>query len=461
MLILCSFWGCTDNPEGISGEVTEAPEASVTAEETTSVTEETAPRGALKEYITASHGVFDGLVRVCDDHKWGYVNIDGVEVIPTQYNAAGDFREGLARVKKNSRWGYVNTSGEAAIPCSYTGARDFSDGYAAVKNGGEWGFITPDGKTKVPFHYEEALDFSENFAAVKKNGKWGYVSTEGNELPFLYDEAKEFSDGYAAVKQNGKWGYIDQNGGLKIECVYDEAEPFVEEHYAVVKQGEDYYLIGKDGKSIAKSCTKIVNFWDGAAIYHETLTTTTVINANCEKIIELDFYPHSFVASEERIVVYDDLRGKAVAYDMSGNIVFEKPCQEALWGYSEGLIGLYYCDYENNPDSIGNMVFYDKDGEEVFALPQNTGGAHGVFINGFLGAYNFGGRYEGYINKTGEFVIEPRFYSVWSFDDGLALVMYDRYGDYALINEKGEDVIAFRYSLWDYYDMNASEEEIY
>ena len=49
----------------------------------------------------------------------------------------------------------------------------------------------------------------------------------------------------------------------------------------------------------------------------------------------------------------------------------------------------------------------------------------------------------GFINKSGEYVIEPQFDGVESFSDGMALIYDD--GEYGYINKKGEIVIRAKY----------------
>ena len=45
---------------------------------------------------------------------------------------AGDFHDGLARVSDGKKWGYLDASGKLAIACKWDIAMDFSEGLAAV-----------------------------------------------------------------------------------------------------------------------------------------------------------------------------------------------------------------------------------------------------------------------------------------------------------------------------------------
>jgi hypothetical protein len=61
------------------------------------------------------------------------------------YDDAGTFREGLAVVQKNGKYGYINREGVEVVPCVYDGAWGFSEGLARVRKNGKWGYINREG----------------------------------------------------------------------------------------------------------------------------------------------------------------------------------------------------------------------------------------------------------------------------------------------------------------------------
>ncbi|MBR5520003.1 MAG: WG repeat-containing protein, partial [Clostridia bacterium] len=78
---------------------------------------------------------------------------------------AGDFREGLARVFDGEKWGYINTDGTVVIEPTWDIAGDFSEGFAAValvESGEET--QTPDKETWYFINYngEICYDLGEN-----------------------------------------------------------------------------------------------------------------------------------------------------------------------------------------------------------------------------------------------------------------------------------------------------------
>lgn len=67
-------------------------------------------------------------------------------MIPCIYDDAHDFQNGFAAVKREGRWGFVNVEGREVIPCIYdsvdTSNYDWSDGFMAAYAG-------QDGRRKI------------------------------------------------------------------------------------------------------------------------------------------------------------------------------------------------------------------------------------------------------------------------------------------------------------------------
>ena len=154
--------------------------------------------------------------------QWGYINIQGDEIIPCMYGYGENFSEGLAAVELNEKWGYIDKNAHLVIPYIYQYATNFSEGLAAVIIKGKSGFINTKAVEIIPCIYEYANSFSEGLAAVKLNNKWGFINKQGNQvIGCKYDWVGWFYEGMADVVLGGKRGYIDYNGNEIIPCVYD------------------------------------------------------------------------------------------------------------------------------------------------------------------------------------------------------------------------------------------------
>ena len=88
-----------------------------------------------------------------DNNKWGYVDSKSWNtseewdvVIPAKYDEAFSFYEGLARVKENNKFGFIDKSGTYVIPPIYDFADDFSGGLALVQVGSDWFLVNTTGQ---------------------------------------------------------------------------------------------------------------------------------------------------------------------------------------------------------------------------------------------------------------------------------------------------------------------------
>lgn len=191
--------------------------------------------------------------------KWGFIDVNGKEVVPIIYNYVYDFKDGKVNVELNGRKFYIDKTGKeiddkgntAVQPKKYDYTENFFEGLATVKLNGKWGYIDKAGKEVIPLKYDTTRDFSEGLAAVKLNGKWGFIDRAGKEvIPFKYDAVYfQFSEGFAAVKLSGKWGFIDNTGKEVITAKYESAELFKNGKAKVTLNGREFY-IDKTGKEI-------------------------------------------------------------------------------------------------------------------------------------------------------------------------------------------------------------------
>lgn len=191
--------------------------------------------------------------------KYGFIDKQGREIIPLEYDFAENFQGNLAKIGKldantgKMSFGFINQKDEQIIPANYEDARSFSGNLAAVKFRGKWGAIDEKGDLTVPLKYDWIDDFSNNLAAVKVGDKYGFINQSGEEiLPSVYDFAGKFSEGAAPVKKDGKAFFIDTKGNQLIPFKYDDADSF-SEGFALVK------LNGKSG-FIEKAGSEVIAF---------------------------------------------------------------------------------------------------------------------------------------------------------------------------------------------------------
>ena len=194
--------------------------------------------------------IWNGLIKVRLDGKYGFINKDGEEIIPCKYEDADNIPDGLIRVKSAEGWGFVNENGEEIISCKYEYAGAFSDGLARVKSAEDWGFVNENGEEIISCKYEDAGAFSDGLARVKSAEGWGFVNKNGEEIiSCKYEDADDFFDGLARVQSKEGWGFVNKEGEEIIPCKYEDAYAF-EGGLSLVKSKEGYGFINNDGEEI-------------------------------------------------------------------------------------------------------------------------------------------------------------------------------------------------------------------
>ena len=154
--------------------------------------------------------------------KWGFINKEGVLVIPPQFDWAGEFSEGLAAIMVDKKYGFINKSGEVIIVPQYAYAGIFKEGVCPVQIGdertGKYGVINKRGKMVIDAEFLDVLEFSDGFfGASLEYEKYGFINKTGTtviEARFSY--VSPFRNGLSKVwvSKYGKrrMAYIDKTG---------------------------------------------------------------------------------------------------------------------------------------------------------------------------------------------------------------------------------------------------------
>ena len=208
---------------------------------------------------------------------WGYADTNRKIIIPPIYHSTDLFRFNRGRIRIDSLYGYVNMQGENVIIPQFYDARRFELGvgsktFANVKKQetdiqflnidstgimgkimrmgcgtkdsaeiqglriieeGKVGFVFNKvyrgglGEVKVPVVYDDIKDNRMGLLYAKKDGKWGMIN-ERNEvvLPFEYDNIIASPTFYAQqggiLVKNGLQGFVDTKGTIVIQPKYVE-----------------------------------------------------------------------------------------------------------------------------------------------------------------------------------------------------------------------------------------------
>ena len=189
----------------------------------------------------------------------GYVNREGVLVVPALYADGSDFSEGSAVVVR-SDWGdsvYIDTKGEVILGLRYGLAQPFSNGLASVvlredKDKGNERAIVIDQSGRQAFERRfpvQVRAFVGGLApalSVSQMG-WIYIDQTGKTVfNTVFTQAFPFSDGLAVVwlRSKGNQGYIDTTGRIVFRAPAGaEAKPVQNGIIEIrLKDGRPQYL---------------------------------------------------------------------------------------------------------------------------------------------------------------------------------------------------------------------------
>jgi hypothetical protein len=307
--------------------------------------------------------------------------------------AAGETTDGpLYVARANGLWGFVNDSGKFVIPPTYKQRPEpFSDGLAVVQVGGKFGFIDATGNLAIPAELNKALPFTEGWAPALKGQYRGYLDTEGQwHLRGMYQKIRPFQGGLGVVRNaNGRYELVDREGNNQLPTSYQNIRWAGTWPVVVLHDGE-WYFVGTDGgRGIGGTFKQVYPSREGIYLATPDQKTWQFINTERETLFE--------VAADWVMPPSDGAAVVKVAnrfhfVDMTGEKIGDKQFKSIIKpGFTEGLAGVR--------DDNGKV---------------------------------------GFIDKTGQYAIEPRYNQAEPFRHGLALVTLN--GRLMYINREGRTV---------------------
>lgn len=323
---------------------------------------------------------------------------------------------------------------------------------------GKWGFIDRTGHFRIAPIYNTALEFSDGVAyvyywqgdkrmngVVDLNGKFTLLETNDWEI--------SFHDGLAKFTNAGgerEFGFMDKSGRVVIEPQFSYAGDFYEGRawVEVLKDREWLYgFIDKTGKLVVplQFTQQPGNFVDGVSRVQGKYALG-FIDRYGKSVIPEEFRKLDMAFSEGLVAAVsqkDPARG--VYLDRTGKVALEIP----LW-YERTKRQLEFADVRWTIDvpfseglapvqSFNKIGFINKTGEVVIEplfreVQRFSDGLAGVKMISSEGDYVWG-----YIDRTGKIVIEARFKQVQPFAGGLARVETQE-GKQQLIDSSGKVV---------------------
>ncbi|WP_248926243.1 WG repeat-containing protein [Paenibacillus hamazuiensis] len=189
----------------------------------------------------------EGRAVVIDKQGFKLMDTSGRIVTGKAYDYISAVRGGRAVFSEVSggvnRYGYLDLQGREVIPAQYMQADDFHDGKAVVKvKEGEFVLIDPSGKRLAAYPYSNVGSLREGLMPFQKeqSGRMGYIDEQGHVvISPAYTGALPFRDGRAVVSTaenyNYRYGLIDRQGKIIIHPEFNDIRQLGEMRVAVGK----------------------------------------------------------------------------------------------------------------------------------------------------------------------------------------------------------------------------------
>jgi len=304
--------------------------------------------------------------------------------------------------------------------------------------------------THTDFLFETPLSISQD--GINNKSRMGYIDIQGNILlDNGYYNATEFHEGLAAVcTRDLKWFYINTDGNKQFgDYLFDMAFPFHED-IANVYYKENYYFLNKSTNTLTKiksEYSPIIFFSEGyivATKKGESSRYTFLDKEGNEAFLDDFTFALPFSEGLAAVLVGDNTDSKLSYINTQGETVFtvdqfmDFP-NPNIHTFHEGIAGLGNGKYINTEGKV-IIDITEKYGYEVSDQYSFSDGLAcvGVLIDNTV-------QY-GYINTSGDFVIEPQYEMGYSFSEGIAAVQKIKndsdYQQLIFINTDGNNIIS-------------------
>ncbi len=352
-----------------------------------------------------------------NEGKIGFIDHQGKFVIQPRYQWIQGFKDGVAAVETKTvnvsadgasyditdKFGAINLRGELIIPLEYGTVRALGDGYIMAQNDKGWFLFDENGKNLCPEPFESQFEKEgDGLVGYKEMNKdhcmeFGFLDKNGNRLyRTVYSK-----DGFAPARTYG-----DQFGEGLVWASDSRGPILVNREGVVTARFKNAGVTLNAEMPFRNGLSAVATSFSKDDLNFSVRSNWGYVNTKCEWVVP-GMYAEAHDFSEGLGCVK---RGKLYGFvDATGKEVippqFDDVGQD---GFTNGL-----CVVSKGKKDV--YFFIDLHGKK--AIDADFEGAYGFHEE--LAAVRVKGKW-GFIDKSGKFVIKPRFFSVGSFNNGLA-----------------------------------------
>ena len=305
----------------------------------------------------AEYTDIDGVTRA------GYLDEDGMTVLPFAYAQAGDFADcGLAAVE-NEQWQTAVIDRTGKIVIAYTDSPvsvDFSDTMVAYRYTDHSVYYATDGKRIGS--YPGAVGFFEDGLLLCRNadtGLYSYVKQDGSTaFSGSYRKAGAFSNGRTLVQtQDGDYQAIDTEGTVLYTLPNDVTPSYMAiygESTVVVTNGTNQALYSlSEGKLLTEFLYNTISEFHGGEAMVRQINRWGIMDTTGKLLTAPTYYYLSYMGEGLYAARSED--GSVSAVDAGGSLSYRT--LSYISGFSELRYGL---SWHNTAD--GTLIFFRKNG---------------------------------------------------------------------------------------------------
>ena len=306
--------------------------------------------------------------------------------------------------------GYLNKQFLWYILPEHSFVEGFSGGYSLMYASGNDLLLVNEIGEVVNTDYS-IKEFSEGLSAAY--GPEGFCYIDVNQTVVInkpFSDGRPFSEGLAGIQTGGLWGFIDTAGNIVIEPQFEEVGEFLE-GLAAVHNGSKIGFINTMGELVIPygPFAEVGCFNNGFCNAWTSTGRAGLIDTTGEWVVPPE---------------YDSIRDENGYYVLINNDLY------GFWIPEDDVtVKPKYAYFIKINDAIGivldnqnlNYLFDATEGriisESFYSLKTST--------ENLMPAQENRGDLWGFIDYSGQWVIQPQFEDAWSFYEGLAPVMLE------------------------------------
>ncbi|RXT06488.1 WG repeat-containing protein [Ammoniphilus sp. CFH 90114] len=197
--------------------------------------------------------------------KYGYLDLNGNEVIPAQYKSALPYKEETAVVQLDEKeFALIDTMGKPLHMYSLAYVGQKGEGLLSFKydSDGRFGYINQNGKVMIAPTFSSVEPFQDGRAIVKASDSYssnqcGLINKKGNYIiPPTYNAMVRLGEKRYAVGKpilegkphfGSKYAIVNQDGKFLTDFIYYDVLPYCK-GIASVHDGKQTFFINRSGK---------------------------------------------------------------------------------------------------------------------------------------------------------------------------------------------------------------------